>query len=326
MHSSVAGQPIPEELSVVNLASGCAFAAMAIGIGASWVLYRNKGEDALVQKIPPRLYQLAFEKWRVDELYAATVVNPIRKVATAAGHVDMTFVDALMTKLPSFNARESGRVLARMQSGVVQIYGSVMAVGVVAIMAWYWSPHARIEAELDGNSAQLTAAQGLGYEYRWDANSDGEFETEWVDQPATSYDYSLDDMVGVAVFIANSRSGVERRVRVTERWGPLPIDAVVPEELIAPQFREFDVRVEGRDLVFRRPKAGVDAPETRLPLGRTGRLGAVRVFSRPLVEATVEVRNAFGNTTSTTQQLALPLEQRGLASASRVGSLHEVSR
>ena len=54
MHSSVAGQPVPEELSVVNLASGCAFLAMAVGISAAWVLYRNKSEDVLEQKIPAR--------------------------------------------------------------------------------------------------------------------------------------------------------------------------------------------------------------------------------------------------------------------------------
>jgi NADH-quinone oxidoreductase subunit L len=329
MHSSVAGQPVPEELHIVNLASGLAFAAMAVGISAAWVLYRNKSEDVLEKKIPARIYQLAFEKWRVDELYAATVVNPIRRMATVAGHADMTFVDALMTKLPSFNARESGRALARMQNGVVQMYGTVMVVGVAAVMAWYWTPHSRIEAEFDGSNVALTTPRGLGYEYRWDANSDGEFETDWGSAASTSFEYGDDDIVGVAVFLADSRSGIEKRVKVSDKWVPLPIGSVIPKELLSPQQQGFEVRVDGRDLLFRQPLAETRATgsrEMRLPMGRKGRLGAARVFTRPLVEATVEVRNAFGNTRVATKEIALPFEVGEPAHASLMQPTREALR
>jgi NADH-quinone oxidoreductase subunit L len=309
MHSSVAGQPVPEEMHVVNLASGLAFAAMAIGISAAWLLYRNKSEDVLEKKIPTRLYQLAFEKWRVDELYEATIVNPIRKAATVAGHADMTFVDALMTKLPSLNARESGRALARMQNGVVQMYGAVMVVGFVGVMAWYWTPHSKIEVEFDGRSAELSTPVGLGYDYRWDANSDGDYETDWSDASSTSFEYGEDDVVGVAVFITNSRSGVSKRVKVDEDWVPVPIESVVPAQKISPRDTGFEVRLDGRDLVFRRPVTGVKADpnkDIRLPMGRGGRLGLAQVVARSVVEATVEVRNAFGNTRTATKEIPLP--------------------
>ena len=329
MHNSVAGWEPSEEMHVVNLASGLAFAAMAIGITAAWLLYRNKSEDVLEKKIPARLYQLAFDKWRVDELYAATIVNPIKRTATVAGHADMTFVDALMTRLPSFNARESGRLLARAQNGVVQMYGAVMVVGLVGVMAWYWTPHSRIEAEFDGTSAELSAPAGLGYEYRWDANSDGEPETEWSDASRISFEYGDDDIRGVAVFLVNSQSGVTKRVNVSEKWAPLPIEAVVPPEFLSPRDTGFEVRVDGRDLLFRKPFArtkSTGSKEIRLPMGRTGRLGPARVVGRPLVEATVEVRNAFGNTRTTTKELALPFDAKEPAHASLIRDKREVLR
>ncbi|MGD8606112.1 MAG: NADH-quinone oxidoreductase subunit L [Myxococcales bacterium] len=329
MESSVAARPAPEELSVVNLASGLAFSAMAVGIGAAWVLYRNKSEDALAKAIPAKLYQLVFDKWRVDELYGVLIVNPIKKIATTVGHADMTFVDALMTRLPTFNLREAGWAFARLQNGVVQMYGAVMVVGFVGVMAWFWAPHPRIQADFEGIDVELTASQGLGYEYRWDANSDGRFETPWTDAAATSFQYSHDDVRGVAVFVANVDTGVEKRVQVTESWTRLPVEAVIPLEHLSPSDRDFEVRVDGQDLLFRKPFAltrGTGSQEMRLPMGRTGRLGPARVFARPLVEATVEVRNAFGNIGRASREIALPFELEEPAHASLVPSTDEVFR
>jgi NADH-quinone oxidoreductase subunit L len=316
-------------MHIVNLASGLAFAAMAIGISAAWALYRNKSADVLTEKIPARLYQLAFDKWRVDELYAATIVNPIKKVATVAGRADMTFVDAIMTRWPSFKVRETGRVLARMQNGVVQMYGAVMVVGVVAVLAWFWTPHSHIEAGFEGTNVELTTPLGLGYEYRWDANSDGEFETQWDRAPATTFEYGYDDVRGVAVFITNVQSGIEQRIGVTDEWMPLPIESVVPAELLAPRDMGFEVRLDGKDLLFRKPHGRTKlsgSKEIRLPLGKDGRLGPARVFSRPLVEATVEVRNAFGNTRRATKEIALPFSVEAPSHASLIRPTREVAR
>jgi len=329
MHASVAGQPVPEDLHIVNLASGLAFAAMAIGIGTAWVLYHNKNADALAEKMPARLYQLAFDKWRVDELYAATIVNPIKSVATVVGRADMTFVDALMTRWPSFKVRETGRIFARLQNGVVQMYGAVMVVGVVAVLAWFWTPHSHIEAAFEGTSVELTTPQGLGYEYRWDANSDGEFETHWDRAPETTFEYGQDDVRGIAVFLSNVHSGVERRIPVTEEWSPLPIESVAPIESLSRNDLGFEVRIDGRDLVFRRPNPPTmrsPSKEMRLPMGRDGRLGPARIVARPLVEATVEVRNAFGNTRRATEEIALPFSVEAPSHASLTPTTSRVVR
>ncbi len=313
LHGSVAGQPVPEELHIVNLASGLAFAAMAIGISAAWVLYRNKSTDALEQKIPARLYQLVFDKWRVDELYDAVIIKPLKKVATVAGASDMTFVDALMTRLPSLNVKEAGRFFTRLQTGVVQMYAAVMVVGVIAVLAWFWIPHTRIDAEFDGTQVALTTPEGLGYEYRWDANSDGDFDTPWGPSPDAAFEYASDDVRGVALFLKSVTTGVERRLGVTDAWMELPIESVLSKSERSPRDLGFQVRFDGRDLVIRKPRPGVDpstSHETRLVMGRPARIGAAQLTVRPLVEATVEVRNAFGNVRKSSKDIALPFPVR----------------
>jgi len=310
MHSSVAGQPVPEDLGVVNLASGCAFAAMAVGIGAAWVLYRNKSEDALQNKIPARLYQFVFDKWRVDELYGAVVVRPLKKVATVAGHADMTFVDALMTKLPSLNAKETGQWLSRFQNGVVHVYGAVMAVGVVGIIAWYWVPHVRVEADVVGAKAELSTAAGLGYEYRWDGNSDGKFDTDWTSSPRTTFEYGEDDVRRVTLLLTNTTTGKKREVALTEEWRSLPLSSVLPRAEVTPDDRLTEFRTDGDEVVFRLPgwRAKSTKPrEVRRTFHDVIRFGRVMVSTAPVVEATVEVRNAFGNLALDSSELVLPV-------------------
>jgi len=61
-------------------------------------------------------------------------------------------------------------------------------------------------------------------------------------------------------------------------------------------------------------------------MGRQGRLGSARVVGRPLVEATVEVRNAFGNSSVTTKEIPLPFDVETPAHASLTGHEGEVAR
>ena len=55
-------------------------------------------------------------------------------------------------------------------------------------------------------------------------------------------------------------------------------------------------------------------------------VGAARVFARPLVEATVEVRNAFGNSRAITDEIALPFELDSQAQALLMPHEAEVTR
>jgi hypothetical protein len=104
---------------------------------------------------------------------------------------------------------------------------------------------------------------------------------------------------------------------------------VVPIEQIMPQDEGFEIRIDGTDLLFRKPHAKTKlsgSKEIRLPLGKDGRLGPARVFARPLVEATVEVRNAFGNLRRDTKEIALPFGVEAPSHASLMLPADEVVR
>ena len=55
-------------------------------------------------------------------------------------------------------------------------------------------------------------------------------------------------------------------------------------------------------------------------------MGPARVYARPLVEATVEVRNAFGNARRDTQEIALPFGFEAPSHASLIQPPDEVVR
>ena len=311
MEASLAGYELPEDMTIINIASGLALAAMTVGIGSAWMLYRNKSKDVLAEKIPARLYALVFDKWRVDELYEAVIIGPIKRVATVVGRSDMTFVDALLTRLPSFNAREAGRFLARLQNGVVHTYGMVLVVGVVAVMAMFWTPRAHIEGTLEGDTLRLVAAPGLGYEYRWDADSDGEFEGGWSTNRIYRPTYGPEDVREVVLYVRSSRTGAARHYSLSEHWTALDLDDLDGAWRRTPSSLPIVARLDDDTVQLRLNGAQVfgqtNTPEVvELAMGRGTPIENLLMVPRAKVEATVEVRNAFGNVSTASREMTLP--------------------
>ena len=71
----------------------------------------------------------------------------------------------------------SGTVLRAFQNGVVHVYAALMVVG-LAVTGWFFAvPHPNATVVDAGNDDYvLTAAPGVGYAYRWDADGDGKPE------------------------------------------------------------------------------------------------------------------------------------------------------
>ncbi|MEM8607715.1 MAG: NADH-quinone oxidoreductase subunit L [Myxococcota bacterium] len=311
MEASVAGHELPEDLFVINLASGLALMAMLIGIGAAWVLYRNKSTDPIAEKAPKRVYQFIFDKWRVDEFYQAVIINPIKSVATVIGRSDLTFVDALLTRLPSLNARGLGQILARFQNGVVQTYGMVVVVGVAAVMAMFWMPRAQVEGQLERGNLQLVASPGLGYEYRWDANSDGNFDGAWSTERVYSPTYDAGDVRETVLYVRSPRTGASHHFELTEEWEVLPLDSLDPRWRRAKNTLPVAARLHEGGVQLRlngAKKFGAsDSPELLdLTMGRGTAVENLLVVPRQKIVATVEVRNAFGNVATASRNMILP--------------------
>jgi len=156
--------------------AACGFLAFAIGSALAYYVYiRKNGEPTKrLAEAAPGLYQLVLDKWRVDELYDATILAAVDSLADTSAVVDRTIVDGILARLTSMIVAASGTVLRALQTGVVQVYAATMVVG-IAFIAWFFAaPHASYTLTDGGNDDYVvTAAPGVGYGYRWDSDGDG---------------------------------------------------------------------------------------------------------------------------------------------------------
>jgi NADH-quinone oxidoreductase subunit L len=159
-----------------HFATGFGVLAFASGTALAWWMYlKEKGAPAArLAAAMPRLHQLVLDKWKIDELYDATILAGVDSVAETSAAVDKYIVDGLLARGTSLLVAASGSVLRAAQTGVVHVYAATMVVGLVA-MGWFFAmPHPNATVADAGNDDYvITAAPGLGYAYRWDADNDG---------------------------------------------------------------------------------------------------------------------------------------------------------
>ncbi len=153
--------------------------AFAVGTAVAWWMYiAKRGEPAkAIAQAQPALYQLVLDKWRVDELYDATAIAAVDSLAETSAAFDKSIVDGIIARLTSLVVAASGTILRAFQNGVVHVYAATMVVGLAATGWFFAVPHANATVVDAGNDDYVvTAAPGVGYAYRWDANSDGKPE------------------------------------------------------------------------------------------------------------------------------------------------------
>ena len=150
--------------------------AFAAGTALAWWMYVAKRGAPAKQLAAalPGLHKLVLDKWRIDELYDATILAGVDSVAETSAAADKYIVVGLLARVTSLLVAAAGAVLRAMQTGVVHVYGATMVVGLAA-MGWFFAvphPNATV-ADAGSDDYVVTAAPGLGYGYRWDADGDG---------------------------------------------------------------------------------------------------------------------------------------------------------
>jgi NADH-quinone oxidoreductase subunit L len=113
-----------------------AWIVAAIGTGLAWWMYAGAGAwaPARLAGTFPRIYQFAYDKFRVDELYQLLVVAPVRFAAEILWKVvDVFAIDGIVNGAARFVAWTGG-ILRVVQNGDVQRYAAVMAVAAAAIL------------------------------------------------------------------------------------------------------------------------------------------------------------------------------------------------
>ena len=113
-------------------------AAGLIGIGVAYLFY--VASPGLPEALANRLgwvYRLVYDKYRVDELYASVVVNPVTEGSRLVlwKGMDLGIIDAMVNGVGG-RAKAIGGVLKRLQSGYIRNYAALVMIGaIIALVA-----------------------------------------------------------------------------------------------------------------------------------------------------------------------------------------------
>ena len=180
---------------------GLAVLAFAGGVGAAYYVYvQQRGEPAQrFTEALPGLHRAAEQKFLVDELYEETAIGSVDSLADVAVVADKWVVDGVIARFTAFVVGAAGSLLRYLQNGRVQAYSLSMVVGVALIGWMLLSPRAEARTSVDDQKGvySVTAAPGLGYSYRWDANGDGEWDTK---------DYGQANEISLTLEVAQKRT------------------------------------------------------------------------------------------------------------------------
>jgi NADH-quinone oxidoreductase subunit L len=127
--------PASTELGLMAFSS--AMAIIGIGIAIFFFLrHRDRAEQLRRQFSGP--YRVLLNKYYVDELYDAAVVQPIKRVSTVGlwHGMDAGVIDGAVNGTATV-IRGSSSVLRRLQSGSLRTYAASLFFGVVVILAYY---------------------------------------------------------------------------------------------------------------------------------------------------------------------------------------------
>jgi NADH-quinone oxidoreductase subunit L len=116
-------------------------AAAAIGFLGAWYLYYKRTDlPAKMAAAAGGLYRLVYDKYRIDELYGATIIHPVLLLSTNVlwKGIDATLIDGTVNR-GAEGAQEVSDELRHMQSGNIRSYAGWVAFGaavVIAFMVW----------------------------------------------------------------------------------------------------------------------------------------------------------------------------------------------
>ena len=138
--SSAETEPSNESAEKLELGlMGVSTAAAAAGIGiALFFFYRNREAANRLAERFIGLYTILMNKYYVDEIYDAAVVQPIRIVADEGlwKVVDVRVIDGSVNGVAE-SVRGWSELLRRLQTGSVRAYAASLLFGVVALLGYY---------------------------------------------------------------------------------------------------------------------------------------------------------------------------------------------
>jgi len=301
------------------IAMVCGLAAAGLGIGLAYSFYfKGSPVPARIVAQFPGVHRLLMDKWRVDEFYDATILAASRQLARISAGFDKYVVDGLLTEVTMQTVNAASYLFTRMQNGLVHAYGAVMACGLLAITFHFLVPHPRpsVVGEPSGMKVQLEASKGLAYEYRWDFDNDGTFDTDWSPDSKTEHDFSDADFRRFAVVFESASYDVRPKTFVVAPGKTLRIstgdlgaswqnDTSGSAPLIVADEQGLVVHPNGARV---RKEGGLEPPDAEVHVARGEHvsIGEARLSVTGFMKSRVQVRNAFGMQRASSVDLVLP--------------------
>jgi hypothetical protein len=316
--ASGAEHEIPKMVTITAVVSG--IAAATVGIFLAWSWYARPGVETprrLAEQFAG-LHRLVFDKWRVDELYDATILRASRALGVVSAGIDKVVVDGLLTSVTSAAVQAGGFLFTRIQNGLVQAYAAVMVGGLLVVTWWFTVPHVRIEVPKppSGDAVELSAGAGLGYQYRWDFDSDGHFDTEWSADSSASHSYVSEELQpGVIVVLESALYGQALSHKHLEIGDKVQLETAD----LGGNWQSGDddtppvIEATDRGILIHKNGArvrigGKSVADDALAIvrGEHADIGQARVTVAGLARPTLRVRNAFGVERQNSSRVLLP--------------------
>ncbi|MBI4350589.1 MAG: NADH-quinone oxidoreductase subunit L, partial [Elusimicrobia bacterium] len=123
--------PMAARLMLVSVIAGLS------GIALAFALTLPKTAAALKHAMP-RLHDLVYRKFYVDELYGFLILKPLYYISEKVMYriVDAGLIDGLLVNGSAKASYSAGKALAKAQNGRLDIYALVFAIGVALMLYW----------------------------------------------------------------------------------------------------------------------------------------------------------------------------------------------
>jgi NADH-quinone oxidoreductase subunit L len=123
------------ELMLMGVSSGLALAGIGL---AAYFWLRNRPAATRVARSAAPIYTLLLNKYYVDEIYDALIVQPIKGISSLLlwKGIDAALIDGAVNGVGGM-VRGSSSSLRKLQTGSIRAYAASLFLGVVVILGWY---------------------------------------------------------------------------------------------------------------------------------------------------------------------------------------------
>jgi NADH-quinone oxidoreductase subunit L len=133
VHTATGGAAV--EAGLISVSTVAAVVGL---LAAYWIYIRRWGLAARLTKSGQWLYDIIYNKYYVDELYAEAIVKPLRMLGQVlADAVEQRSIDRIVNGIADLIGL-TGTGLRRLQTGLVRNYALAMLAGAIAILAYFF--------------------------------------------------------------------------------------------------------------------------------------------------------------------------------------------